>query len=52
MIENLLPKLMKRLAEKFDFDGYAGRKLYSYLYDQGYQDIRVYLWRITCFTVR
>ncbi len=43
MIENLLPRLMKRLEENFDFDVYAGRKLYSYLYDQGYQDIRVNL---------
>ena len=43
MIGNLLPKLMKRLEEKFNFDIYAGRKLYSYLYDQGYQDIQVNL---------
>ncbi len=43
MIGNLLPKLMNRLEEKFNFDVYAGRKLYSYLYDQGYQDIQVNL---------
>jgi ubiquinone/menaquinone biosynthesis C-methylase UbiE len=43
MIESLLPKLMKRLEENFNFDVYAGRKLYSYLYDQGYQDIQVNL---------
>jgi ubiquinone/menaquinone biosynthesis C-methylase UbiE len=43
MIGNLLPRLMKRLEEKFNFDVYAGRKLYSYLYDQGYQDIQVNL---------
>ena len=41
MIEALLPRLMSRLEEKFNFDIYAGRKLYSYLYDQGYQHIRV-----------
>ncbi len=41
MIGNLLPRLMKRLEEKFNFDIYAGRKLYSYLYDQGFQDIQV-----------
>jgi len=28
-------------AEQFNFDPYAGRKLYSYLYDQKYRDIRV-----------
>jgi ubiquinone/menaquinone biosynthesis C-methylase UbiE len=43
MIENLLPRLMKRLGEKFDFDIYAGRKLFSYLYDHGYQHIQVNL---------
>jgi len=43
MIENLLPRLMKRLEEKFDFDIYAGRKLYSYLYDQGFENIQVNL---------
>ena len=43
MIGNLLPRLMNRLEEKFNFDVYAGRKLYSYLYDQGYQDIQANL---------
>ena len=43
MIGNLLPRLMNRLEEKFNFDIYAGRKLYSYLYDQGYQHIQVNL---------
>ena len=43
MIEKLLPRLMNRLEEKFNFDIYAGRKLYSYLYDQGYQHIQVNL---------
>lgn len=43
MIGNLLPRLMNRLEEQFNFDIYAGRKLYSYLYDQGYQHIQVNL---------
>jgi len=34
-------KIMKELEEKFDFDPYLGRKLYSFLYDLGYQDIDV-----------
>ena len=41
MIGDVLPRLMNRLEEKFNFDIYAGRKLYSYLFDQGYQDIQV-----------
>jgi ubiquinone/menaquinone biosynthesis C-methylase UbiE len=41
MIGNLLPKLMSRLEDKYNFDSYAGRKLYSYLYDEGFQDIQV-----------
>jgi ubiquinone/menaquinone biosynthesis C-methylase UbiE len=43
MIGDLLPRLMNRLEENFNFDVYAGRKLYSYLYDQGYQHIQVNL---------
>jgi ubiquinone/menaquinone biosynthesis C-methylase UbiE len=43
MLGNLLPRLMNRLEEQFNFDIYAGRKLYSYLYDQGYRDIQVNL---------
>lgn len=43
MIENLLPRLMNRLEEKFNFDIYAGRKLYSYLYDHGFKNIQVNL---------
>lgn len=33
--------VMSILSEKADFDPYAGRKLYSFLYDLGYQDINV-----------
>jgi hypothetical protein len=32
---------MKKLENNFNFDPYAGIKLYSYLYDLGYQDIDV-----------
>ncbi len=41
MIENLLPRFMNRLEEEFNFDIYAGRKLYSYLYDHGFKNIQV-----------
>ena len=41
MIQNLLPKLMNRLEEECNFDAYAGRKLYSYLFDNGFSDIQV-----------
>lgn len=39
----LLPKLMTYMDDEFNFDTYAGRKLYSYLYDQKYQNIEVEL---------
>jgi len=37
----LLHRLMERLDEEYNFDTYAGRKLYSYLYDLGLEDIQV-----------
>jgi len=40
-IQNLLPKLMNRLEEECNFDAYAGRKLYSYLFDNGFSEIQV-----------
>jgi ubiquinone/menaquinone biosynthesis C-methylase UbiE len=40
-MENILFKIMKRLELEYNFDPYAGRKLYSHLYDFGYQDIRL-----------
>lgn len=42
-IAELLPKLMNRLMEKHNFDVYAGRKLYAYLYDHGFGDIEVHM---------
>lgn len=38
-----LPKLMDYLDREFNFDTYAGRKLYSYLFDQKFEDIVVNL---------
>ncbi|MBN1848112.1 MAG: class I SAM-dependent methyltransferase [Deltaproteobacteria bacterium] len=40
-METILYKLVDRLQNEFNFDPYSGRKLYSYLYDSGYMDIRV-----------
>ncbi len=40
-LEASLKGLMKALEEKRDFDPYAGRKLYSYLYDLNFQEIDV-----------
>jgi ubiquinone/menaquinone biosynthesis C-methylase UbiE len=41
-METTLVKLMKA-TEKLNFDPYCGRKLYSYLYDLGFQDISMNL---------
>ncbi|MFC1867971.1 class I SAM-dependent methyltransferase [Thermodesulfobacteriota bacterium] len=38
-MEDTLFKLMKRMEREFNFDPYSGRKLYSYLYDMGYEHI-------------
>lgn len=40
-LEGTLLGLMKDLREKANFDPYAGRKIYSYLYKLGYQKIYV-----------
>jgi len=40
-LERTLFAVIKILEEKKNFDPYAGRKLYSYLYKLGYQDINV-----------
>ncbi len=39
----LLPKLMAKLDDVYNFDTFAGRKLYAYLYDEGYENIEVEL---------
>jgi ubiquinone/menaquinone biosynthesis C-methylase UbiE len=43
VIQEVLPKLMMRLQEEGNFDAYAGRKLYSYLFDCGFDDIQITL---------
>ncbi|MBW2557440.1 MAG: class I SAM-dependent methyltransferase [Deltaproteobacteria bacterium] len=37
----LLHRLMEKLDDEYNFDAYAGRKLYSYLYDLGLKDIQM-----------
>jgi len=39
--EKMLFEIMDRLEKEYNFDPYAGRKLYSYLYDFRYQDIQL-----------
>jgi len=39
-MSEVMEKIMRRLDERFNFDTYAGRKLYAYLYDAGFEDIR------------
>jgi SAM-dependent methyltransferase len=39
--EDMLLKLAVVVEEKYNFDPYAGRKLYAYLYDRGYEQIQV-----------
>jgi ubiquinone/menaquinone biosynthesis C-methylase UbiE len=38
-LEKTIAGVMAALESKSDFDPYAGRKLYSYLYDLGFQDL-------------
>ncbi|MDQ5988467.1 MAG: 2-methoxy-6-polyprenyl-1,4-benzoquinol methylase, mitochondrial [Syntrophus sp. SKADARSKE-3] len=35
--------IMKRMMEKYNFDPFVGRKLYSYVYDLGFRDIEMFL---------
>lgn len=42
-MEKILFKLMELTEKKYNFDPYSGRKLYAYLYDLGYKDIKVNL---------
>ena len=39
----ILPKLMNFADEKYNFDTFMGRKLYSFLYDSGFENINVEL---------
>lgn len=40
-LERAIAKCARMLQESFDFDPFIGRKLYSFLYDLGYQDVVV-----------
>jgi ubiquinone/menaquinone biosynthesis C-methylase UbiE len=40
-LENSVKNIMKTLEENFNFDPFVGVKLYTYLYDLGYQQISV-----------
>lgn len=40
-MEAMLQKLVQKMIAKFNFDPYVGRKLYTYLYDLGFHDIRI-----------
>jgi SAM-dependent methyltransferase len=42
-LENVLSEIMKLLDAKYNFDTFAGRKLYSFLYDMGFENIDVEL---------
>lgn len=40
-LERTLFRVMRVLEEKYNFDPFIGRKLYSFLYDLGFKDIRI-----------
>jgi SAM-dependent methyltransferase len=40
-MRRILVRIMALLEERYDFDPYAGRKLYTYLFDQGFDKIEV-----------
>ena len=40
-MEKILPKIMKNMDDKYNFDTYIGRKLYSLLYDTGFENIEI-----------
>ncbi|MEN6446650.1 MAG: methyltransferase type 11, partial [Syntrophaceae bacterium] len=42
-MDAILKKLVDRMARKYNFDPFVGRKLYTYLYDLGFRDIEVNL---------
>lgn len=43
VMETAMQGLIKHMELRADFDAYAGRRLYSYLYDLGFAEIRVNL---------
>lgn len=40
-LENAINNIMKKLEDEADFDPYMGRRLYSFLYDLGFQELSV-----------
>jgi ubiquinone/menaquinone biosynthesis C-methylase UbiE len=42
-MEYIVPKIMELLDDKYNFDTFAGRKLYSFLYESGFENIDVEL---------
>lgn len=42
-LEDILGKIIGTLERKYNFDPYAGRKLYSYLYDEGFEEIEAHI---------
>jgi ubiquinone/menaquinone biosynthesis C-methylase UbiE len=43
IMESTLVKVMQHMEQQYNFDLYAGRKLYAYLYDLKFRDIHVHL---------
>jgi SAM-dependent methyltransferase len=42
-MKDILPRLMERLDEEYNFDTFCGRKLYSYLFDGQYENLQAEL---------
>jgi len=42
-IAKILPKIMNLVDERYNFDTFVGRKLYSFLYDSGFEKIDIEL---------
>lgn len=42
-MDGMLPEIMKYAEEKYNFDTLIGRKLYSFLYDNGFENINMEL---------
>jgi ubiquinone/menaquinone biosynthesis C-methylase UbiE len=42
-MELILQKLIQKMIQKYNFDPFVGRKLYTYLYDLGFRDIEAHI---------
>jgi 2-polyprenyl-3-methyl-5-hydroxy-6-metoxy-1,4-benzoquinol methylase len=42
-MESILMKLVERMTLKYNFDPHVGRKLYTYMYDLGFRDLKMHL---------